>query len=153
MKFKKGESGNPAGSLPIGDQLKLTRRINRDTVEERIWQYWLGNFEDIEKTLSNKEKVLKTPVLDLMVMSIMRKAVLEGDVKSLNFFMDRTLGQVIRKIRVEHEVENVNKEIPVDMTSAEKLEMLKRYQAHLEKDVQTIEVKNEANEDSPNRKT
>ena len=51
-----------------------------------------------------------TPALDLVFLSVLQKAIVQGDHQRLNFLMERTVGKVIEKVETvdktsEHELE------------------------------------------------
>lgn len=88
--FPKGVSGNPGGRAKMPEDVK---RANNLTAVEfiRLTNKYLG--------LSKEELIqaLKDPAattLELMIGSIMHKAVVEGDQKRLDFLLDRLVGKV-----------------------------------------------------------
>ena len=136
MAFKPGQSGNPVGMLPMGDDLKKARKLNRNEFELILHKYLFMTFEQIEKLAQSK----MLPMIDYMVVSIINKAVSEGDEKRLNFLLDRSIGQVVRKIRIETQVETTGATAPVEMSQAEKLEMLDRMRAKVLQNQPMIDV-------------
>lgn len=149
MPFKKGtDLNNKDGALPIGNDLREARKLTVQEFERLANKYLWMTMKDIERITSDKEKARATPAIEMMIISIMNKGLIEGDTKRLDFLLERTIGQAVKKIRVEHMVEDLNKDIPVEMSAVEQLEMLDKYKELLEKEANTIEVKPNEDKDS-----
>lgn len=150
MPFKKGQSGNPLGSLPIGNDLKEARKLTRLEFERIVNKYLFMTMRDIRKSMEDQTAKECTPMLDLIVISILQKALIEGDEKRFNFLLDRTIGQVVRRIHVAPEVEE-DQRPPVEMSAEEKLQMLERYKEIIlsKKDREVVDVSPVDREDEP----
>ena len=68
-----------------------------------------------------------TKVLDLMVISVMNKAIVQGDEKRINWFMEQLFGKIkeLREVSVKAEIE-VNPNFDLKKLSNEELEKLKQ---------------------------
>lgn len=129
IKFKEGESGNPFGSLPIGQDLKEARKLTRVEFERLANKYLHMTWDQIEKIFKEEKKSI--PAIEMMILSIMHKAIIEGDERRFEFLLDRTIGQAVRKIQVVTEVDDAPKAPPVPMSDADKIKMLDTYKAIL----------------------
>ena len=87
-KFKKGESGNPAGR-PLGVR-------NRST----IIREWLETKKRSKNPLSDQEEELE--VQDLMVLAMIGKA-LKGDVNAFKELMDGGHGKMANHVEVKED--------------------------------------------------
>lgn len=126
MALKKGDKINPLGPLPIGEDLKLARKLTRVEFERVANKYLYMNFFDIQKAM-NPENKMNIPVLDYMILSVMYHAIKEGDQKRLDFLLDRTIGQAVKRIQVTTEPEDMDKNAPVELSAEERIEMAERY--------------------------
>lgn len=91
--FPKGVSGNPAGRKPFPEDLKKVTRINADEFKRRASKYLrmtVGQLDEIEAD-SNTEAI------DLIIVSIIKKAGRSGDWMRMNFLLDRLIGKVSEK--------------------------------------------------------
>lgn len=122
MTIKKGQVINPYGNLPIGDDLKNARKLTRADFERTANKYMQMTWEMIDELIKQKN----LPMMDYMIVSIMHRAVKDGDQKRLDFLLDRLIGQVVRRIRVQHEEEPIVKQIPMQVSDEERLEMLEK---------------------------
>lgn len=92
--YKKGVSGNPKGRPAVPADIKAMREFNASEFE-RVFNKFIFMNQD-ELTAATKRKDFN--VLEMMVLSIMQKAVKEGDQKRMNFLLDRMVGPVVRKV-------------------------------------------------------
>lgn len=126
--WKKGESGNAKGAPKIPDDLKDARRLNGPEFERIANKLLAMNKEEISKIASDP----KTPSLELIVASVVHKAIVEGDAKRLDYLLNRTIGKVTQP--VQHSgvdggpiaIKNV-----AQLTSEERAARLKKIQARL----------------------
>lgn len=92
-RFKKGQSGNPSG--------KPKQLITKDQVSAIIGRFCHLTKDGLQAIVSNPN----SSMIEIMVASIMVKAVKDGDYSRLNFLFDRsTVGKV--KEEIEHTVKN-----------------------------------------------
>ncbi len=94
--FKKGNKANPYGRPKTPPDLKAARQLTRVKLEILINKYLaLGKIE-ILKIMANPE----TPSIDVMICSIISKAVSHGDEKRLDFILDRLIGKVPKPVEL-----------------------------------------------------
>lgn len=93
-RFKPGVSGNPKGhpSTKKGERKVLTR----PRVEEEISKLADMPKDELMEVASNP----KTPMLTIMIASVMVHAAKEGDSQRLNFLLDRSIGRVVEKLEL-----------------------------------------------------
>jgi len=91
-KFKKGESGNPAGR-PVGAR-------NRST----IVKHWLEVKKVAKNPISSKEEELE--IQDMMVLALINKA-LKGDVNAFKELMDSGYGKLLNSTDVTTKGEKI----------------------------------------------
>lgn len=92
--FPKGVSGNPLGKPKMAVELQKIRALNQTTFTATVNKF-LSMTKDEVKAAS---KDPSTPVLELMVASVMSKAIEAGDQQRLNFLLDRIVGKVPDKV-------------------------------------------------------
>jgi hypothetical protein len=94
--FKKGQSGNPKGPTPVPQDIRAARKVTQIDFERIANQYLFAKKADLAKASTDPE----TPIIELMITSIIHKAVVEGDERRLEFLLMRLLGKV--KDEVKH---------------------------------------------------
>lgn len=92
--FKKGQSGNPKGPAPLPEDIKEARKITQIEFERLANKYLSARKEDIAKASADPN----TPVLELIISSIIHKAVVEGDERRLDFLLTRLIGKVVQPV-------------------------------------------------------
>jgi hypothetical protein len=95
-RFKKGQSGNPAGPKPLPEDIREANKLTKTMIMEILGQYLSMRVESLNHILTDDTK----PVFHRMVASVAKIAIEQGDHQRLNFFMDRIVGKVTD--RVEH---------------------------------------------------
>ena len=131
--FKKGISGNPQGLLPIGDAMKMARKLTKSVFEQIAHKYMFMTYQQIVNLMEDSKD--KLPIIDFAVMSILLHAVKEGDQKRIDWILDRTIGMAVRKHAVIIDDERPEAKIPVPMTPEEKLTMLELYKKKVESEI------------------
>jgi len=103
MVFKPGKSGNPAGRPPLPAEIRAIKVMSPAYVKRVISQLLL-----MHKTPAQLEAWSKIPVesggptnLEMIVLSIIMKAGVDGDHNKLSFLLDRTIGKVVEKRDVQ----------------------------------------------------
>jgi hypothetical protein len=87
--FKKGKPGGP-GRPPMAPELKGIPRLTKEQVEACIAKYqWMG-LDELEVAMKDE----KRSMLEHMIMSIIHKAVVQGDQGRMEFLLNRTIGKV-----------------------------------------------------------
>jgi len=89
-RFKPGVSGNPAGRPKIPDDIKQAKRLNKLEVERLMNKFMAMTKDEISQSINDPT----TPALEIMIGSIIAKAVSHGDPVRLNFLLDRLIGKV-----------------------------------------------------------
>lgn len=133
----KFEKNNPYANLPklsAGADLKNVRKLTRIEFEGIILKYFRMPWSKIEESMADPEKRKNIPIIEYMVLSVMNKAITEGDAKRLDFLLDRTLGQIVMKKKQEVEEIEGDGLAPVPLSAAEKLEMLDKMRRKIEND-------------------
>lgn len=131
--------GNKFGPLPVGDDLRQARKLTKAVFEEIAHRYLFMTYDDMVRLLSDKSKNL--PAIDYLVLSIIMQGIKEGDVKRLDFFIERTIRRSVRSLRKindddddaddEDDAMPKVKAIPVPMTKDERIEMLEKMRQRL----------------------
>ena len=88
--WKPGQSGNPTGGIPMSAELRKIKRLTGDRFTALVTRY--ANMDKAQ--LQAVEEDPTTATLDLVVVSILRKALQHGDQGRLSFLLDRTIGKV-----------------------------------------------------------
>ena len=96
MTWKKGQSGNPAGSSKLAREIGGLRKKNRAAVERAIDKLIQLSSVELAKVVSDP----KTPVLELVLARVIQKAVSKGEMHSFDRILDRSIGKTTNK----HEV-------------------------------------------------
>ena len=81
-RFKPGQSGNPGG---MPKQL-----LTQDKVSSVLGKFCMMTREELAKIVENP----KSPMLDVMVASVMARAAKDGDYSRLEFLLARSVGKV-----------------------------------------------------------
>lgn len=92
--FKEGNIANPHGAPRVPQDLKDARKLSKIQFEILVNKYLFNKKQDLAVAAANPE----TPVLELLIGSIIHKAVVEGDERRLNFLLDRLIGKVVDKV-------------------------------------------------------
>ena len=96
-RFQPGKSGNPGGKPKVPDDIAKARKLNQQELERVVNKYlWLDR-----AALQEAVKDPATPMLELMVASIMAQAAQKGDQQRLEFILQRLIGRVTDKIEVK----------------------------------------------------
>lgn len=149
MAFKKGEDKNRFSSpLPVGDDIKAARKLTLADFERVGHKIWFMGFHEIVKAMnSTKEGKADLPAGEMALMSTLYHGIKDGDQKRIDFFLNRLIGPIPHRIRNVISVEE-NVEVPVKMTTEEKLQMIDVYKQMIQ-EADLIEVEND---DSDSRK-
>lgn len=97
--WKKGQSGNPSGQPKIPEDIKAMRKLTAIEFERAVNRYLFEDRSVVAKAAADPN----TPVIELLITSILHKAVSQGDEKRLGFFLDRLLGRVANRIEFDPE--------------------------------------------------
>lgn len=81
-RFKKGQSGNPAG--------RPKSRLTVESLREIIDRMSFMTRKQLDAVIENEE----TPMIELQIASVLSQAVKSGDYSRVQFILDRVLGKV-----------------------------------------------------------
>lgn len=126
--FKPGVSGNPAGAAKLPEEIKAARKLTRIEFETIVNKYLYLS----EEELNEKRKDKTLTLIEMMVLSIVQKAIVQGDEKRLDFLLDRMIGKVVQPIEYVPPPRPVN--IIIDVTNLD-LDTLRQLERATEKDV------------------
>lgn len=94
--FVKGQSGNPNGRPKLPEDIKAASKLTRASLEAIINKY-MGMDKD---QLGDVVKAKGTPVIELMIASIIHKALVHGDQQRLDFMLNRLIGRVKEQVEI-----------------------------------------------------
>lgn len=95
-RFKPGQSGNPGGRPKLPDDIKEARKLNQHELERIINKYLAMSRDQVKESISSPT----TPMMELMVASIVAQAAQKGDHQRLDFVLNRLVGKVKDQIEV-----------------------------------------------------
>lgn len=95
--FQPGQSGNPAGGPKTPEDLKEARKLTKLEFERIVNQYLFEKEIDLQELRTRPG----TRMIDLLIASIMDKALVHGDDRRLTFLLDRLIGKVKDHVEVE----------------------------------------------------
>lgn len=96
--FEPGHSGNPGGRPKLPDDVKAAAKLNKASVELALNRFLSLDRSGIRKALSEPT----TPAVDLLIGSVLERAISEGDYRTLEFFLQRLVGKVHDKVEIEY---------------------------------------------------
>lgn len=135
--FKPGVSGNPNGRPRVPVEIKESRLLTHYKFEQLCNKFLEMNFNELEPLSKSKD----IPMIELMIISCIVKGIKEGSTKHLDFLLNRLIGSVVReiKIKVPDRDPSLN-EIPIPMTTDEKLQMIEKFRLRIEDQRNEIDV-------------
>lgn len=95
-RFKKGQSGNPGGKVKLPEDIKQARKLNQVELERIINKYLYMDRDAVKEAISSPS----TPMMELMVASIVAQAAQKGDHARLEFVLQRMIGKVKDQLEV-----------------------------------------------------
>lgn len=128
--FKPGQSGNPNGRPMLPADVKQLRELTAIEFTRVVNKY----LEMTKSQITEAVQDPKTPALELMVATIMHKAVVGGDHYRLGFILDRCIGKV-------KEVPEMTPTQFAGLSDTEKLKLFKDAVHALEHKLGTVETK------------
>lgn len=93
-RWKKGQSGNPAG-CPKG-------LLKKDDIQALMGKFWRLDREGLQAVVHNP----KSTMGEIMVASVIAKAAKDGDYARLSFLLDRMIGrptEVVEQHNISHD--------------------------------------------------
>lgn len=88
--FKKGNTISKGRQKPITEEERAIAKLTRTHLKIIIRKYLMLN----KSELKNVALADETKVLDLMVISVMNKAIVQGDEKRINWFLEQLFGKL-----------------------------------------------------------
>lgn len=129
--WKPGQSGNPNGGPRLPEDIKEARKLTRAEVEGILNKYLQMDLGVLSRMAVKIQQDVKEgrdtgiPMIEAMVLTLVNKAMVEGDYKRFDFLLDRIIGPVEKQIKV---IDDRPKDVlPIPLTTDEKLKMLDRY--------------------------
>lgn len=119
--FKPGNTFSKGG-VPTPPDIKEARKLTRVELERIMTRYLHMSKVELEAESDRKDMTL----LEAMVLSVAKKAVIAGDQQRLNFLIEQTLGKLPDKL------ETTNMNPFANLTDQEKLEKARLAVALLE---------------------
>lgn len=90
FKWKKGQSGNPAGRAKISEDIKVARKLTAVEFERICYNLMCMSTGRLAEVVKSEQ----TPVLTALVARILEKGIHDSSKAELNFFIERFLGKV-----------------------------------------------------------
>ena len=94
--FKPGQSGNPSGRPKTPEDIAKAKRLNQHELDRIINKYLWMDREAMQARLKDPS----TPMMEIMVGSIVAQAAQKGDQQRLEFILQRVVGKVKDQIEV-----------------------------------------------------
>jgi hypothetical protein len=106
--FQKGRSGNPGGKKPLPEELKIASRLTAEEFIGLCNKFLKMNIVELMAVTGDpKNPNQKSTMLEMLVASIIRKSLNEGDPRRLDFLLNRIIGEVQKRLEVTGDL-NVN---------------------------------------------
>lgn len=94
--FKPGQRANPKGRPPTPPEVREVRKLNKHDVELSLTSHLRMTRDQIADVIEDPN----AKMLDVLVASIIAKAVQTGDQQRLDFIFNRTIGKVSDQIEI-----------------------------------------------------
>lgn len=86
--FKKGQIVNPGGKPKLSEELREARKVTKQSFEEKLQEFMRLPMVQLEEMMLMYQDN-NTKTLDMLVGSIITRAVMDGCVTRMNFLLDR----------------------------------------------------------------
>ena len=96
--FEPGQSGNPSGRPKLPLDLQQARKLNSSEFERLLNKFLYLTKNEILKICQDE----RTPIIEILIGSIVIKAIENGDQTRLAFILERLLGKPKDKLTLEH---------------------------------------------------
>lgn len=94
--WKPGQSGNPKGGVGLPKDIREARKLGQIELERLVNKYLYGSKAALQEAKANSE----TPMIELMIASIVEAAAEKGDQLRLEFILNRIIGKVKDQLEV-----------------------------------------------------
>lgn len=95
-RFKKGESGNPAGRPALPPEIRELKKLAKDDLEKLISLLLDATDQRIEEILNSPE----TPMIEKIMAQVLKKSYETGSMGQFDMVLNRVIGKV--KEHIEH---------------------------------------------------
>lgn len=92
--------GRTAVPKDLREAMELTKARLRGMINKHLWM--------TQHQLKTAMQNANTPMIELLVGSIIHKALVEGDQKRLDFILDRMIGKVKEEVDIKTYIERLN---------------------------------------------
>jgi hypothetical protein len=99
--FKPGNKGGP-GRPQMPDDVRQAKTLTQAALELALSKYLLMNLEELKKAKADPE----TPMIDLLIISVVMHGISRGDQNRVDFLMNRLVGKVKQQIEHSGEINN-----------------------------------------------
>lgn len=97
--FPKGHSGNLRGR-PEHKELKKIRKLTKDELAEVANLIIYSSYDDLQRLLEDRQN---TPALHLMVLGVVKRIIVKGDMHALQELLNRLIGKVRDDVHIVNE--------------------------------------------------
>lgn len=87
--WKKGQCGNPKGRPKLPEDIKQARSLTAIEFERSVNQFLFQNKDSLHETINDPN----TTIFELLIGTMILKAIREGDHVRLSFLLDRIIGK------------------------------------------------------------
>lgn len=96
-RFKKGVSGNPAGTRKLPLDLRKIAEMTADELKRIISKHFRMDKDELELVLNDP----RSPTINLIIASTIARAIKEGDVYRAESLFQRSIGRVADAVEIE----------------------------------------------------
>jgi hypothetical protein len=98
--WKKGESGNSRGLLPMPEELRVVKKLTPSYVKMVIAKLARMSRDEFIEFQRRPAELGGPNMIEMTIGSILMKAVETGDHSRLNFILDRSIGKTVEERNV-----------------------------------------------------
>ena len=112
--FSSTDHPRNGGRPRLPEDLRAANKLTKERLNGLLNKYLWMSLEDIQAKMECQE----TPAMEVMIGSIIKRAIIEGDHRRLDFILDRIVGKVREEIDISGFIGKLE-----DMTEAEVIEL------------------------------